>query len=235
MKDTKTARVGQTVFFKHKYLTQPAMTDTDALIQAADGLSGALQNAKPESDAMKTAVDALVKIFKGEANIKQTPTDQRRQMRAEAQRQRVATETSDSQPQRVDQSTQERAAQKVPDDADGSGPQRVPLDEDEAEDGAVLMPGLEVTYPSLKDPQAQPHVISQDWDGPSQNTRAARMQRLFAAMEMSNTECATSVSSPVLGGHGRSGVGRGNRRAAGIQTLNQETKDKRNMGPLFRK
>ena len=42
-KDTKTARIGQTVFFEHKYLTQPAMTETDTLIQSADDLSSAMR------------------------------------------------------------------------------------------------------------------------------------------------------------------------------------------------
>ena len=37
VKDTRTIRIGQTIFFKHKYLTQPNMMDADALVQAADG------------------------------------------------------------------------------------------------------------------------------------------------------------------------------------------------------
>ena len=49
--------------FKHKYLTQPNMTDADALVQMADGLCGALQNMEPESKVMKAAVNALMKIF----------------------------------------------------------------------------------------------------------------------------------------------------------------------------
>jgi len=91
VKDTRTARVGQTVFFKHKYLTQPGMTDADALVQAADGLRGALQSTKPESDAMKEAVNALVKIFNRQAEMEQGPTDERRKMRAAAQRQKFQT------------------------------------------------------------------------------------------------------------------------------------------------
>ena len=63
VKDTRATRIGQTVFFKHKYLTQPNMTDADALVQMADGLCGALQNMEPESKVMKAAVNALMKIF----------------------------------------------------------------------------------------------------------------------------------------------------------------------------
>ena len=63
------------------------MTDTDALIQAADGLSEALLGAKPESNAMKTAVNALIKIFKTKGESEQSPVDHRRKLRAiESQR-----------------------------------------------------------------------------------------------------------------------------------------------------
>ena len=65
------------------------MTDAGALVQTADGLRGALQNAKPASGVMKAAVNALVKIFKTRAEIEQGPTDERRKMRAAAQHQRV--------------------------------------------------------------------------------------------------------------------------------------------------
>ena len=105
VKDKKTARIGQTVFFKHKYFTQHAMMDTDALIQSVDNLSSALQNAKPECDAMKAAANALVHIFRQKADIEASPADEKRQMRANTQRQRVATEESERQPQRVKQTT----------------------------------------------------------------------------------------------------------------------------------
>ena len=80
--------------------------------------------------------------------MKQGPTDERRKMRAAAQRQRVQTEEDDT-PQRVPASKDD-AFQRVPTSQEGAS-QRVPPDEDEADDGAVLMPGLEVTHPSLKE------------------------------------------------------------------------------------
>ena len=124
------------------------MSDANALVQAADGLCGALQNPKPESNAMKEAVNALVKIFTTQAEIEQGPTDERCKMRITAQRQRVQTEEANT-PQRVPPS-KEGAPQRVPASQEGA-PQRMPPDDDEADDGAVLMPGLEVTYPSLKE------------------------------------------------------------------------------------
>ena len=89
------------------------------------------------------------------------------------------------------QSTQNDAAQRVPDGPSNDEAQRVPPDEI-AEDGAVLMPGLEVTYPSLKDNELQPPIVSQDCEGPSQNTRAARRQRLMSAVKASG--CCPSAS-----------------------------------------
>ena len=38
VKDTKSVRVGNTVFFKHKYLTMPTLTNADALVNAANDL-----------------------------------------------------------------------------------------------------------------------------------------------------------------------------------------------------
>ena len=42
VKDTKNVRVGNTVFFKHKYLTMPTLTNADALVNAANDLKAAL-------------------------------------------------------------------------------------------------------------------------------------------------------------------------------------------------
>ena len=36
--DTRSVRVGQTVFFKHRYLTKPAVTQSDAILRASDNL-----------------------------------------------------------------------------------------------------------------------------------------------------------------------------------------------------
>ena len=75
VRENKSARIGQTVFFTHKYLTQPRMTETDTLLRASNELCAALQNAAPESKAMKTAVNAPVEMFSGKAKTESTPTD----------------------------------------------------------------------------------------------------------------------------------------------------------------
>ena len=38
VKDTKSVRIGNTVFFKHKYLTMHTVTAADALLKAANDL-----------------------------------------------------------------------------------------------------------------------------------------------------------------------------------------------------
>ena len=43
VRDARTTRVGQTVFFRHKYITQPAVTQTDAILSATDDLISVLK------------------------------------------------------------------------------------------------------------------------------------------------------------------------------------------------
>ena len=43
VEDTRATRVGQTVFFKHKYITAPHFTESDALVKASEELAHLLQ------------------------------------------------------------------------------------------------------------------------------------------------------------------------------------------------
>jgi hypothetical protein len=52
--DTKCTRVCSSIFFKHKYLTMPTLTPSDALIKAADTLSEAITGAIPVSSITMT-------------------------------------------------------------------------------------------------------------------------------------------------------------------------------------
>jgi hypothetical protein len=45
--NTKSKRVCSSVFFKHKYLTMPTLTPSDALIKAADSLADAITGVLP--------------------------------------------------------------------------------------------------------------------------------------------------------------------------------------------
>ena len=82
--ETKSKLISQTVFFKHKYLTQPTITATDALLQASNDICNALKNIAPPNDKSKQAIDFLVNIFKGQAATEQTNTNTQRVQRKTA-------------------------------------------------------------------------------------------------------------------------------------------------------
>ena len=46
--DTKSVRVGETVFFKHKYLTQSVVTMSDTILRAGNDLRQALKGCHPQ-------------------------------------------------------------------------------------------------------------------------------------------------------------------------------------------
>ena len=62
--DTKQVRVGQTVFFKHKYLTQPIITPTDAILRATQDLCDVLKGKQIVKGETRSAIDMLVDILK---------------------------------------------------------------------------------------------------------------------------------------------------------------------------
>ena len=49
IKDTKSVQTGNTIFFKHKYLTMPMITPADALLSATGDLREALKRDIPQS------------------------------------------------------------------------------------------------------------------------------------------------------------------------------------------
>ena len=58
-------RVGQTVFFQHKYLTQPIITPSDVTLRATQDLCDVLKGKRILKRETKGASDMLVDIFKG--------------------------------------------------------------------------------------------------------------------------------------------------------------------------
>ena len=95
---TRGIRVCETVFFKHKYLTQPLFTVNDALILAADNLATAINGAIPNDTATQAGIRQLLDIFKKQANsAKDTVTAQRVSMnKAAIQRVHEETEQANS-------------------------------------------------------------------------------------------------------------------------------------------
>jgi len=86
---TRSVRVCQTVFFKHKYLTQPSLTINDALVIAADNLATALNGAMPNDTATQSGIRQLLDIFKKQANAAKDAVTAQRVSMNEAATQRV--------------------------------------------------------------------------------------------------------------------------------------------------
>ena len=64
---TKSTRISETVFFKHKYLTNPTVSPQDWVVKAANNLSRALANKGPVQSTDMTELKRLVEIFEQQA------------------------------------------------------------------------------------------------------------------------------------------------------------------------
>ena len=197
VEDTRATRTGQTVFFRNKYITQPAVTAVDALVRTGEDLCRALTGATPGSDATRRAVDELMEIFKTKAAEEQTPTDAQRVRKAVAHDQRVASETDNDTKLQGTAATAEltddeqSTGEASDDDNDASTcpPARAATDDDDG----LRMTGLQVTYPSNSNNPVTPPQVTQDLT-PSQNTQS-RTQRLLLATEISGSCPNTQQSS----------------------------------------
>ena len=125
VKDTKSERVGQTVFFKHKYITQPTITTSDALLRASEDVCEALLKSQPSSKKTRTAVDKLIEIFKGKAKSELSPKDLQRSKLKTALEQRV---DADDLPDLVDASDDSSVESDDGSAIDDVRPQRVATD-----------------------------------------------------------------------------------------------------------
>jgi hypothetical protein len=178
--DTRNVRVGNTVFFKHKYLTMPTITNADSLLQAASNMSTALQGGVAQSLETTDAIEALMKIFKKNAEQAKKAEDdanpQRVQMRKAAE-QRVALEKAHEATQETENNEDRHSGQN-----ENSQPPQVEINDssDDEDEEEVYIGPLEVEYPTStnnNNNDASPNVISQDCEGydtPANNTRSRR-------------------------------------------------------------
>jgi hypothetical protein len=90
--DTKSKRICETVFFKHKYLTMPTITPADAILKAADNLVDAICNQIPKNSATADAVEQLMEVFKIQAEKATCKAAAQRVLRERAFAQRVDAE-----------------------------------------------------------------------------------------------------------------------------------------------
>jgi hypothetical protein len=81
---SRSIRVCQTVFFKHKYLTQPLFTSHDALIEAADKLTSAITRVLPADNVTRNGIAALLDIFTKQANVAKDKIEEQRVRQSKA-------------------------------------------------------------------------------------------------------------------------------------------------------
>ena len=99
VKDTRTTRVSQTVYFRHTHTTQPVVTHLDAILRAADDLISVLKGKQVIKGATRSAIDLLVDILRGYEGEPTKIEDQRAQMEkaaeAKAQSEKEESEAQD--------------------------------------------------------------------------------------------------------------------------------------------
>ena len=105
MKDTRSVRIGNTVFFKNKYLTMPTITQGDALLKAAQDMNTAILGGIAQPSETHNAIMTSMSIFKKNAEAikakENAARPQRVRMREAAER-RKQLEEEHAQAQRVD-------------------------------------------------------------------------------------------------------------------------------------
>ena len=84
--------VEESVFFKHKYLTQTTVKMSDSIWWAGDYLCEALRGVIPNNGKTRTTVDHLMDIFKNQDKKEETVTGTQMVLRQQAQAQRVQSE-----------------------------------------------------------------------------------------------------------------------------------------------
>ena len=157
--------MGQTLFLKHKYLTQPTIVDTDELLQAGDDICNALANIAPATDKKRQAIDFLMDIFKGQAKKNESGTYTQIVVMEVAQAQRVIAD-------KAEQTTCVQSEDMIM-----------------YNDNLRTIKELELYYPS-KDTTANngaPESINKEESTPASKTRASRQRKLLISINVSDS------------------------------------------------
>ena len=122
VKETRAIRVANTVFFKHKYLTMPTVTNADALLHAAQDMNTALLGGIGQASDTKQAIEKLMQIFKQNA-------EKEKKVQNDSQIQRVRMEQAAAQRVQLEATNEAEAEDIViTQDDDNEPPQLVPPD-----------------------------------------------------------------------------------------------------------
>ena len=78
--ETNSKRVGDTIFYKHKYPTMPTKTKADAIEEVVKDLKKALHGRIPQSNIDKEAIEKLMEFFRKNAEIAKNEIVERQRM-----------------------------------------------------------------------------------------------------------------------------------------------------------
>ena len=94
--EKRSVRIGNTVFFKHKYLTMPTITVADKILTATKDLQESLKGDIPQFQYDKGMVDKFIEVLNAKAKTYQIDKILTQRARTEAaQSQRVAADTNE--------------------------------------------------------------------------------------------------------------------------------------------
>ena len=125
VKQTRSTRIGNTVFFKHKYLT---ITNADALLTAAQDMTTALKGGVAQTSETAAAIKALLAIYKENADM-----EKEKENAANSQRVRM----DDARAQRVLQEIEHATATRQHNQQSQAPPLEVEYPDEESEDDDV--------------------------------------------------------------------------------------------------
>ena len=183
VKQTRSTRIGNTVFFKHKYLTMPTITNADALLTAAQDMTTALKGGVAQTSETAAAIKALLAIYKENADM-----EKEKENAANSQRVRM----DDARAQRVLQEIEHATATRQHNQQSQAPPLEVEYPDEESEDDEDDEILAEVT--------AGGKVHTED--APANNTRSRAavprtitQEAIFATLEVSGASANISARS----------------------------------------
>jgi len=82
--------------FKHKYLTQPSITASEALLMTSKDIYNALQNITPPTRESCSAINFIVDMFSGKTRQERSDVDIQRRPKQKAYSQMVMSEENET-------------------------------------------------------------------------------------------------------------------------------------------
>ena len=82
--ETNSKHIGDTIFYKHKYLTMPTKIKADAIEEAAKDLKKAIEGGIPQSNIDKEAIEKLTEILKKNADAVRDENSERQRVQMQS-------------------------------------------------------------------------------------------------------------------------------------------------------